>query len=395
MSKERLFVIACLLGIAVSLFAQEQVSIAPFYGNRKAALTLTFDDGLQEHYTHVFPELKKRNMRATFAVIGSKVGGVMRSKQDWQNGTNGTPCMTWDMLREMAADGQEIASHGWEHKAMTRLNREELQREVNLNDSVIEAHTGIKPMTFVYPGNSKNDETIAFCEKGRVGSRLFQMSFGSKRSLPFLYAYVDSLIAQKKWGITMTHGITQGYDHFNNPQLLWHFMDYLQMRLSELWVATLRDVTAYVKERDNTQLKVKKRNFGFEINIKSTLDPELFSHPLTLVIDAPVGNAIQEGRQLTLVKKGRTTLVNINPNGGTIRIMSRQKHELPTMGWSSWNTYRVNISDSLIMSQADAMENKGLNTIRLYCDYAAMPDIDYMEVNKYVFLTQSGSVNCK
>lgn len=22
----------------------------------------------------------------------------------------------------------------------------------------------------------------------------------------------------------------------------------------------------------------------------------------------------------------------------------------PTMGWSSWNTYRVNISDSLIMS---------------------------------------------
>ena len=33
---------------------------------------------------------------------------------------------------------------------------------------------------------------------------------------------------------------------------------------------------------------------------------------------------------------------------------------LPTMGWSSWNTYRVNISDSLIMSQADAMVSSGL-----------------------------------
>ena len=32
----------------------------------------------------------------------------------------------------------------------------------------------------------------------------------------------------------------------------------------------------------------------------------------------------------------------------------------PTMGWSSWNTYRVNISDSLIMSQADAMLSSGL-----------------------------------
>ncbi|MBR4771354.1 MAG: alpha-galactosidase [Bacteroidales bacterium] len=33
---------------------------------------------------------------------------------------------------------------------------------------------------------------------------------------------------------------------------------------------------------------------------------------------------------------------------------------LPTMGWSSWNTYSVNISDSLIMSQADAMVSTGL-----------------------------------
>lgn len=30
------------------------------------------------------------------------------------------------------------------------------------------------------------------------------------------------------------------------------------------------------------------------------------------------------------------------------------------MGWSSWNTYSVNISDSLIMSQADAMASSGL-----------------------------------
>ena len=32
----------------------------------------------------------------------------------------------------------------------------------------------------------------------------------------------------------------------------------------------------------------------------------------------------------------------------------------PTMGWSSWNTYGVNISESLIMRQTDAMVQKGL-----------------------------------
>lgn len=34
--------------------------------------------------------------------------------------------------------------------------------------------------------------------------------------------------------------------------------------------------------------------------------------------------------------------------------------DAPTMGWSSWNTYRVNINDSLIRRQADALVRSGL-----------------------------------
>lgn len=37
-----------------------------------------------------------------------------------------------------------------------------------------------------------------------------------------------------------------------------------------------------------------------------------------------------------------------------------QAHETPTMGWSSWNTYRININENLIRQQADAMVEKGL-----------------------------------
>ena len=35
----------------------------------------------------------------------------------------------------------------------------------------------------------------------------------------------------------------------------------------------------------------------------------------------------------------------------------------PIMGWSSWNTYRVNISDTLIMKQADALVSTGLKDV--------------------------------
>lgn len=40
-----------------------------------------------------------------------------------------------------------------------------------------------------------------------------------------------------------------------------------------------------------------------------------------------------------------------------------QAQDAPTMGWSSWNTYGVNISESLIKRQADAMVSKGLKDV--------------------------------
>lgn len=45
--------------------------------------------------------------------------------------------------------------------------------------------------------------------------------------------------------------------------------------------------------------------------------------------------------------------------GASASAMSAQI-ETPTMGWSSWNTYLINISDELIKSQADAMVKSGL-----------------------------------
>ena len=38
-------------------------------------------------------------------------------------------------------------------------------------------------------------------------------------------------------------------------------------------------------------------------------------------------------------------------------------NETPTMGWSSWNTYGVNINETLIKQQANAMVSKGLKTV--------------------------------
>ena len=45
---------------------------------------------------------------------------------------------------------------------------------------------------------------------------------------------------------------------------------------------------------------------------------------------------------------------------GCTMALQAQEIELPTMGWSSWNTFALNISDSIIMNQADVMANTPL-----------------------------------
>ena len=290
----------------------QQVSIAPYYGGRQAALSLTFDDGLEDQYTLAFPELKRRGLKATFAIIGSKVGGIMRSKQDRINGTHGTPVITWEQLREMAADGQEIASHGWEHRSVTKLDSVALQYEIAANDSAIEKNIGMRPATYFYPGNNKTDETVVFCERSKVGSRTYQLSLGSKRTLPFMKNYVEDLIAHGKWGVTMTHGIARGYDHFQDPQVLWDFLDYLVTKREELWIATFRDIAAYRKEAIDTTLTVTKDKDLLTITPHCPLDAKLYHHPLTIVIDSK-------------------QMVDINPHGGpvSVRICSEQHQSEP------------------------------------------------------------------
>lgn len=54
---------------------------------------------------------------------------------------------------------------------------------------------------------------------------------------------------------------------------------------------------------------------------------------------------------------------NLLPVALLATAFAAKAYDTPTMGWSSWNTYRVNISDSLIMRQADALVELGLDEL--------------------------------
>lgn len=343
--------LACAAGVCLCGLPIESQTIAPYWGNRSAALSLTFDDGLEEHFTQVFPQLQQRGLKASFCLVGQNVDG---------NNKYG-PCLTWAQVRVMADEGMEMTNHGWAHQNVTKLSGEALRYEIEHNDTVIWRHTGCFPRTFFYPGNRRNELSTAFAERNRVGTRTHQVSLGSKRTPCWFRNQLRQWIASQAWGITMTHGISYGYDHFNSPDSLWRMLDDAAQLQDQLWIATFRDVAAYLKERDATTLIIRKSKGKMLVRPRLKLSANLFQQELTLLLPDDYNAAEQGGRQLVVYRSNGKMCVNFNPHGGTLTLFHESTdNNSPTMGWSSWNTYRVHISDSLIMQQADAMVATGL-----------------------------------
>ena len=289
---------------------QSSVRIARFYGNRLGAVSYTFDDGLLEQYTELFPVMKRLGLKGSFCVNGRTINNAKP--------TDEKPRMTWAMMKEMSKNGQEISSHGWAHTSVKRISGEALRYEVQHNDTCIYEHIGKFPRTYFYPGNAKNEEGVAFASKDRVGTRTFQISIGSKRNAEWLHNWVRELIRDRKWGVGMTHGISRGYDHFPDPQVFFdHLADAAKLQDS-LWIATFHDASAYIAERDAISLAVKNKGNVTEVTPTLSLDSKIFVMPLSLIIPQTVKKVMQGGKRLKLKQQNGEKYVDINPYGGKI-----------------------------------------------------------------------------
>ena len=300
MTLKKIFFLTQIFIFAYSaLFSQSPedyvIKIAKFKGNKSAAISYTFDDGYREHYTLVASELEKRGFRGTFWVNGTTQN---RNEPEITDTTRAT----WMQLKEMTQKGHEISNHGWSHKNLNRITNEEVIAEIRKNDSIILEKTGVMPVTYCYAYNAKNDDAVKLASVGRVGTRTFQRSIGSKATDENLKKWVDELIGNKDWGVGMTHGISYGYDAFSNPQVFWLHLDQVKSLEDKIWVGTFREVSAYVTERDSTRLKIVKKKNKLKISLFHSLNRKLFNQPLTLIVNT-------SERALKSVKQGTSEII--------------------------------------------------------------------------------------
>ncbi|TCD46061.1 hypothetical protein D3X11_00855 [Streptococcus sp. X16XC17] len=111
---------------------------------REKMIALTFDDGPSATTTpQVLALLKKYNAKATFFVLGQAIAGKE------------------SILKQMQADGHEIANHSWSHSNLTRLSADQIKQEIQQTQSAVEAVTGQRPTLLRPPYGAVNKAVMA------------------------------------------------------------------------------------------------------------------------------------------------------------------------------------------------------------------------------------------
>lgn len=112
---------------------------------------VTFDDGEENNFRHAFPVLKQLGIRAYFLVAVNLVG------------TKGY--MDWEQLCELRDADMVVGSHGLNHRILTGLKKNEIEKELMESKDVLEHHLTINVKALSIPRGFWNKEIMAVAEE--------------------------------------------------------------------------------------------------------------------------------------------------------------------------------------------------------------------------------------
>ncbi|KAH6580225.1 hypothetical protein BASA61_009781 [Batrachochytrium salamandrivorans] len=101
----------------------------------------SFDDGPSNPTPNLLSELKKRNIKTTFFVVGSRVLDQP------------------DILKQAFAEGHQIGIHTWSHSALTTITNEQIVAELLYTARIIKEVIGVTPR-FMRPPYGDIDDRV-------------------------------------------------------------------------------------------------------------------------------------------------------------------------------------------------------------------------------------------
>jgi peptidoglycan/xylan/chitin deacetylase (PgdA/CDA1 family) len=346
-----LALILALLGSALAQNSAPKVSITRWPQDRAAAISLTFDDGIDSDLDHVGPILKKHRLNGTF-FVATAMGPWEKRKTEW---------------KQLAADGNELGNHTVHHPCLLPQITPHSQdytphmMEAEIKDAAreIQQATGSqRGLTFAYPcGNMsfgkpadevRNAALYArYIAENSFGARAYEggspqgpedvnvlavtdLGFTADKDFPTLLEMARPALQSHNWGVYCFHGV--GGDWLAiTPETLDELADYYE-RHSEIWTATFGDVLRYIQESKAAGIRVAQSD-ATSVTVAMTwpMDKKIYDLPLTLKVEVPqawkdllaTGNGKTLGAKITDRTKGTVILVDVPAQTGEVRITGR------------------------------------------------------------------------
>ncbi len=315
---------------APDVISDERVRICTFKNNKKCAITYSFDDGFKSTYEWGLPVFDQFGYRATLNLISDRIGN---------NKLSGT----WPQWQDAHRRGFEIGNHTMSHPVLRELPAQALENEVNKSFDIIAEKIGEPPLTFVFPFERHNFEErvvkkilerhIAIVDHKYIEPvypHVFNPTFGGRHfSLETAKAMTDFAIQKNLWLIAQCHDVglpLVGNYRPVSKEFLYQHLSYIKQRESEIWIDTFKNVYRYLFEKKNTEIVLKNvSTHGVAFEVKSPLDPKIFSVPLTVAINSQIENlktarALQNGKLLEVTIDKNLIFINIEPINSTVNV---------------------------------------------------------------------------
>ncbi|MFV0338742.1 MAG: polysaccharide deacetylase family protein [Chthoniobacterales bacterium] len=311
------------MGTIFSQATDPRISIAGFSGNRAAAISYTFDDGLRDQYTVAIPMFNELGLKATFFIIPGRVVATPEEGERIKNKKRAWGGISWPELKEMAEQGHEIGNHTWSHPNLTKLTAAEVEEQFSKADQSIQEHLGILPLTIAFPFSAQTPEIEALALKNHLAYRAYQTSISGQSTVENLNTWADKLVRDKKWGVIMGHGIAYGYAALTDPEILREHLKYAKSHEADIWIDTFAHIAAYKKQHDNAEHTVSEKADGLTLTLKSKLTPPLPNTPLTVLIEGirpKSAEATRNGISLSVKIKGNTLQIEAEPSPAPVSV---------------------------------------------------------------------------
>jgi len=262
--------------------------IFPIYNFKQGVVSLTFDDGTQNHFIVALPLLKERNLPATFYLITNEVDSAKK-----------------EMISRNISGNVELGSHTASHSDLIKIGENKSAEELLISKLFLKAHFGENSgLTMSYPWGIYNTSVKQIAGEHYLAARSANIGYNSM-DFPDKYAlriqefseltevsqanhWVDFAVRKHLWAIEMIHGIDNiGYSPLSSAILVEH-LDYIKESEDKIWCANVSDVIKYILESENAIVECDIcTDTVFKIRVNDFMDDSIYDQPLSIKVKIP------------------------------------------------------------------------------------------------------------